>query len=59
MIEFKIRYYLDNDAWTDEQFEDAGDIENVFTITEDMINDLIRERVKLSKGDFISEIERL
>jgi hypothetical protein len=59
MREFKIRYYLDNNAWTDEQFEDAQDIENVFTITEDMIVDLIRGRVELEPGDFISEIEGL
>jgi hypothetical protein len=59
MKEFKIKYYLDNNAWTDEQFEDAGDIENVFTITKDMVVDLIRGRVKLEPGDFISEIEEL
>lgn len=58
-MEIKVRYYLDNDTWSNEEFEDAGDIKNVFTITGDMINDLIRKRVKLSKGDFISEIERL
>lgn len=58
-MEIKVRYYLDNDTWSDEEFEDAGDIENVFVITKDMINDLIREKVKLSKGDFISEMQIL
>jgi hypothetical protein len=58
-MEIKIRYYLDNNTWSDEEFEYAGDIENVFTITQDMIIDLIRERVRLNSGDFISEIEGL
>ena len=58
-MEIKIEYILDNNDWSDEQFEDAGDTRNEFTITDEMIKLLIRENVKLKQGDFIAEIYKV
>ena len=49
-----VEYTLDNDNWSDEEFEDAP-IEE-FTVTIDMIRDLIIDYTKMEKGSVIHEI---
>jgi len=55
-MKITVSYILDNDNWTDKQFEDNQDTENLFEITEEMIKDLIRENVKLGEGDWIDQV---
>jgi hypothetical protein len=52
----KIQYLLDNDDWTDKQYEDDQDNERIFTITKTMIKELIYENVKLPEGCYIDEV---
>jgi hypothetical protein len=51
-----IDYVLDNDNWSDEDFNKAQDIDRQFIITKDMIEDLIYQNCNLEKGDYISSI---
>jgi hypothetical protein len=51
-----IDYVLDNDNWSDEDFNKAQDIDRQFIITKDMIKDLIYQNCNLEKGDYISSI---
>ncbi len=55
-LKIKVRYILDNENWSDGQYEDAQDIENEFEITEDMIVDLIRQNSNLEKGDYVESV---
>lgn len=55
-LKIKVRYILDNEDWSDAQYEDAQDIENEFEITEDMIVDLILQNSNLEKGDYIESV---
>lgn len=54
MKAIKITYTADNKEWTDKEFED--ELKRTFYITFDMLKDLIEANNKLSKGEFISEI---
>lgn len=56
-MEIKIEYILDNDAWSEEEFQDAKD--KIFIITEGMIEDLIYQNEKLQNGDYIHTITQL
>lgn len=56
MRPIKINYILDNPEWTDAEYEDAQDVNREFTLTEDMIIDLIRQSVKLEHGTYIESI---
>lgn len=56
-MEIKIEYILDNDAWSEEEFQDAKD--KIFIITEGMIEDLIYQNEKLENGDYIHTITQL
>lgn len=49
----KIEYIVDNESWTEEEFEANQDIDREFFITEDMIIDLIKQNSNLGLGDFI------
>jgi len=51
----RVEYVLDNDAWSDEDFDKAQDEDRIFTITKDMIIDLIEQNCKLDKGDYITD----
>jgi hypothetical protein len=51
-----IDYVLDNDNWSDEDFNKAQDVDRQFIITKDMIEDLICQNCNLEKGDYISSI---
>jgi hypothetical protein len=52
----KIQYVLDNDNWTEKQFNKAQDCDNTFVITEEMIIDLINQNCNLEDGDFVCSI---
>ena len=52
----RVEYVLDNDAWSDKDFDKAQDEDRVFTITKDMIIDLIEQNCNLDKGDYITSI---
>lgn len=56
-MEIKIEYILDNDAWSEEEFQDAKD--KIFIITEGTIEDLIYQNEKLQNGDYIHTITQL
>jgi hypothetical protein len=49
-----VDYTLDNDSWSEEVFENSP-IES-FTITQDMILDILKENLRLVNGDYIHEI---
>lgn len=51
-----IDYVLDNDSWSDEDFNKAQDVDRQFIITKDMLEDLIYQNCNLEKGDYISSI---
>lgn len=55
-MRIKIKYILDNENWTDEQYDTAQDVNNEFEITEDMIIDLIYQNSNLDKGDYIDAV---
>lgn len=51
-----VEYVIDNDSWTEQEFEDNQDIERTFHITEQMLIDLIHQNVELGEGNFVSMI---
>ena len=51
-----VEFVLDNDSWSDEEFNKAQDKDNIFIITKDMIEDLIYQNCNLEKGDYIQSI---
>lgn len=54
-----VEYVVDNDDWTEQEFEDNQDIERTFHITEEMLIDLIQQNVELEEGNFVSMISRV
>lgn len=58
-MRIKVEYILDNNNWSDDEFEKAQDTDNHFYITMDMISDLIHQNVSLNEGDFVSEITNI
>jgi len=52
----RVEYVLDNDDWSDKDFDKAQDEDRIFTITKDMIIDLIEQNCNLDKGDYITSI---
>jgi hypothetical protein len=54
-----VEYVVDNDNWTEQEFEDNQDIERTFHITEEMLMDLIQQNVELEEGNFVSMISRI
>lgn len=55
-MDIKVEYLLDNEDWSDEEFEQAQDVKNEFIITESMIENLIREYGNVKKNFDIVEI---
>lgn len=49
-------YCLDNDDWTEQEFEDNQDIERSFHITEQMLINLIQQSIELTSGDYVHSI---
>lgn len=54
-----VEYVVDNDNWTEQEFENNQDIERTFHITEEMLIDLIQQNVELEEGNFVSMISRI
>ena len=54
-----VEYVVDNDNWTEQEFEDNQDIERTFHITEEMLIDLVQQNVELEEGNFVSMISRV
>jgi hypothetical protein len=52
----KISYVLDNDNWSDSEYEDNQDIEREILITKEMLIDLIERNVTLEPGTFIDTL---
>lgn len=52
----RVEYVLDNDDWSDKDFNKAQDEDRIFTITKDMIIDLIEQNCNLDRGDYITSI---
>lgn len=52
----KVDFILDNDSWTEEEFEENQEIDREFIITEEMIINLITQNAKFELGDFIHTI---
>lgn len=58
-LRITVEYVVDNDNWTEQEFEDNQDIERTFHITEEMLIDLIQQNVELEEGNFVSMISRI
>jgi hypothetical protein len=54
-----VEYIIDNEDWTEQEFEDNQDIERTLEITEDMLHDLIMQNSNLKSGDFVDSIIRI
>jgi hypothetical protein len=55
-IRITLDYCLNNEDWTEQEFEDNQDIERIFHITEQMLIDLIHQSIELSPGDYVHSI---
>jgi len=51
-----LEYIIDNEDWSDQEYEDNQDIERTLEITEEMLRALILQNVELQPGDFIHQI---
>jgi hypothetical protein len=51
----KVHYIIDNDEWTDEQFNNEQDTDRTFVITREMIQELLEQKVELEKGVEIND----
>ena len=54
-----IEYTIDNEAWSDEDYELEQNIVKEFIITGEMIKDLIQNYIKLEPGDYVDNITRI
>jgi hypothetical protein len=52
----KVDYIIDNETWSDEEFDKQQEVDRSFIITEEMIIQLIKQNVKLGNGDDIAEV---
>ena len=55
-VKIVLEYIIDNEDWTDQEYEDNQDIERTLEITEEMLRALILQNVELQPGDFIDQI---
>jgi len=51
-----VDYIIDNENWSDEEFDEQQETDRSFIITKEMIIELIQQNVKLNKGDEITEV---
>jgi hypothetical protein len=54
-----VEYIIDNEDWSEQEFEDNQDTERTLEITEDMLEDLILQNSNLQPGEFIDSIIRI
>jgi hypothetical protein len=52
----KVEYIIDNDNWTEEEYEQNQDIDREFIITWEMIENLILQNSNLEPGDYLDTI---
>jgi hypothetical protein len=55
-VKIVLEYIIDNEDWTDQEYEDNQDVERTLEITEEMLRALILQNVELQPGDFIDQI---
>ena len=55
-VKIVLEYIIDNEDWTDQEYEDNQDIDRTLEITEEMLRALILQNVELQPGDFIDQI---
>ena len=51
-----LEYIIDNEDWSDQEYEDNQDVERTLEITDEMLRALILQNVELQPGDFIDQI---
>jgi len=51
----KINYIIDNDSWSDEEFNNQQDTDRIFVITREMIEELIYQNVEFEEGTDIAD----
>ncbi len=51
-----LEYIIDNEDWSDQEYEDNQDIERTLEVTDEMLRALILQHVELQPGDFIDQI---
>jgi hypothetical protein len=51
-----LEYIVDNEDWTDQEFEDNQDVERTLEITDEMLRGLILQNISFKPGDFIDQI---
>jgi hypothetical protein len=51
-----LEYIIDNEDWSDQEYEDNQDVERTLEITDEMLKALILQHVELQPGDFIDQI---
>ena len=55
-VKIVLEYIIDNEDWSDQEYEDNQDVERTLEITEEMLRALILQNVELQPGDFIDQI---
>ena len=55
-VKIVLEYVIDNEDWSDQEYEDNQDIERTLEITEEMLRALILQNVELQPGEFIDQI---
>ena len=55
-VKIILEYIIDNEDWSDQEYEDNQDVERTLEITDEMLKALILQNVELQPGDFIDQI---
>ena len=55
-VKIVLEYIIDNEDWSDQEYEDNQDVERTLEITDEMLKALILQNVELQPGDFIDQI---
>lgn len=55
-VRIVLEYIIDNEDWSDQEYEDNQDVERTLEITDEMLRALILQNVELQPGDFIDQI---
>ena len=55
-VKIVLEYIIDNEDWSDQEYEDNQDVERKLEVTEEMLRALILQNVELQPGDFIDQI---
>ena len=55
-VKIVLEYIIDNEDWSDQEYEDNQDVERKLEVTEEMLRGFILQNVELQPGDFIDQI---